>query len=249
MALNAKKIPSGGGNFKRPPSLEAGNYPARLVQVIDMGLQPQRAYQGKDKPPRGEIYTTYELLDEFLQDDDGNDLENKPRWISETLPMHSLDSDLAKSTKRYVALDPKLQYDGDWSQLPGTPCMVTLSADEDKKGKKDQDGNTIVYNNVSSIQPMRAKDVDKAESLKNPPKVFDTSDPDMEVFLSLPDWLRDKIKEALDFEGGPLEEALGKISEKEEVEKRRQARKDEAPKKEEKSEEPESNDEGDGDDW
>lgn len=248
MALNAKNIPGGGSNFKRPPALEAGTYPARLVQVIDLGLQPQRAYQGKDKPPKNEIYTTYELLDEFLQDEDGSDIEDKPRWLSETLPMHSLDSDLAKSTKRYVALDPNLEYDGDWSQLPSSPCMITITADQDKKGKKDQDGNPIIYNNIASVQTMRAKDAAKAEGLKNPSKVFDMSDPDMEVFLSLPDWLRDRIKEALDFEGSALEDALDSISEKEEVEKRRKARREEAntAKEEDNTPEPEA---GEDEDW
>lgn len=246
MALNAKNI-KGGGNRKRPPALEEGNYPARLVQLIDIGVQPQRAWQGEEKPPKQEIYTTYEILDEFMKDEEGNDIEDKPRWISEFLPLNSLDSNLAKSTKRYVALDPKLEHDGDWTELMGGPCMITVSADKDKKGKKDDDGNVVIYNNISSTQQMRAKDAAKAEELKNPTKVFDFDDPDMDVFLSLPDWLRDKIKSALNFGGSAVEAALEKIDEDEEIKKRREAFKEqsdkEEPKKEEKPEEEE------GDDW
>lgn len=228
MALNASNIPSTGGKRKKQPSLDAGAYPARLVQVIDMGVQPQRAWEGEEKPPKPEIYTTYEMLDEFVVDDDGNELEDKPRWLSETLAMNPLDSDLANSTKRYIALDPELEYGGDWSQLPGTPCTLTVSAKKDKKGKKDENGNVIVYNNITAVNTMRDKDAKKAEPLKNEPKVFDMDNPDMEVFLSLPDWIRDKIKSALNFEGGNLEAALEKIVEADEVKKRREKRREEA---------------------
>ena len=71
--LNAKKRQY----TNRPPVelLEANNYPARVVQVIDLGLQAQRPYQGKDKPPAYEIMLTYELGTEFMRDED----EIKPR--------------------------------------------------------------------------------------------------------------------------------------------------------------------------
>ena len=209
MTLNAKAIQSTSGNFKRPPALEAGNYPARVVQIIDLGIQPQRPFKGQEKPPKPEIYVTYELLDEFLLDEDGEEIEDRPRWISETIPMNPLNSELAKSTKRYVALDPELKHDGDWSKLIGTPCMVTIVANPAKDGRRDEEGNVVVYNNVAGVQAMRKKDAAKAKELVNEPKVFDMSDPDLDVFSSLPDWLKDKIKGALDFEGSALDVALG----------------------------------------
>lgn len=249
MALNASKIASGGSRKRQPP-LEAGSSPARLVQLIDLGVQTQRPYKGEEKPPKPEIYTTYELLDEFVVDDEGNEDLDKPRWVSERLPMHALDSDLAKSTKRYIALDPEQKFKGDWVQLMGTPCTVTLSAD--KSNKKGDDGEYIVYNNITSVSPMKAKDVNKAEPLKNPTKVFDGEDPDMDVFFSLPDWLREIIKEGLNFEGSTLEKALSKFNEKDEVAKRRAANSEAGAKskpKDEPAEEPEDSDESDDGDW
>ncbi len=216
MALNTKKLPRTGGNFKREPGLEAGNYPARLVQIIDLGMQPQRAWKGEEKPPKPMIHTTYEILDEFMKDEDGNDMEDKPRWVSEDFPLNPLDSDLANSTKRYVSLDPELKYDGDWAQLIGAPCMVTLSADKDTKGNKDKNDDPQIWNNVSSTQAMRAKDIAKAEELKNPPKVFDLDEPDMEIFNALPGFIQDKIKSNLDFGGSPLEAVLSGGKAKEE---------------------------------
>jgi hypothetical protein len=227
MGLNARKVPSAGGNFKRPPALRAGTYPARLVQLIDLGVQEQRPYKGQEKPPHQEIYTTYEMVDEFLKDEDGEEMKDKPRWLSEDFKLLSLNSDRATSTKRYMALDPELKFDGDWSQLLGVPAMITISADKDKKGNVDDEGNLKIYNNIVSVQTMRDKDAKNCEPLVNETKLLDLTDPDLEVFLALPEWLRDKIKNGLDFDGSKLDKMLGNIDEADEVQKRRDKIKEE----------------------
>lgn len=202
MTMNGKNIPNTGTKRERPDALDAGTYPARIVQVISLGLQAQRPYQGEEKPPKIELRVTYELADEFMKDEDGNEDETKPRWISEDFPLNSLDSDLAKSTKRYLAIDPTMEYGGDWSKVVGTPCVLTVTQNPSKKDKD------VIYNNVANVSTMRQKDADKLPELQNETKVFDFYEPDMEVFGSLPTWLQDKIKESLDFEGSKLENAL-----------------------------------------
>lgn len=200
MALNANEYKQE-SNFERPDPLEAGTYPARVVQIISLGLQPQRPFKGEEKLPKHEIRVTYELVDEFLHDEEGDDIEDKPRWIAENFTMNSLDSDLAKSTKRYYALDPEGKFKGDWSKLIGTPCMVVLIKNEGKDGK--------VYNNVSQVNTMRAKEAAKIPDLKNEPKVFDVDNPDIEVFLSLPNFVQELITEKnLEFGGSLLEKKL-----------------------------------------
>ena len=204
MALNASKIESN-SKFERPDPLEPGGYPARVVQVIDLGLQPQRPFQGQEKPPKQEIYVTYELLDEFLLDENGEEMEDKPRWLSERIPLNSLDSDLAKSTKRYYALDPEVEYGGNWAELAGTPCTVTVVNYKVKSGKNEGQ----VRDKVGSVSTMRPKDAKKARELVNPAKIFDMDDPDMEIFGSLPEWLQKTMtEENLDFGGSALEKAL-----------------------------------------
>lgn len=204
MAIKAPE----GNNGKRPDPIEPGTFPGRLVQVIELGLQPQRPYKGEEKQPAYEIYTTYELSDEFMKDEEGNDIEDKPRWISENFPFYPLSSDKAKSTKRYLALDPNNKYGGDWEQVIKTPVMVTINQDKSKKDDK-------VYNNIASTQPMRAKEADKLPELKNPPKLFSLSAPDITIFKSLPQWLQDKItKDNLEYPGSPLEMALQAHQEK-----------------------------------
>lgn len=201
MALNASKI-QGGGNAERveQDNLAAGVYKARIVQIIDYGIQPQRAYLGKDKAPAQEIGVTYELLDEFMKDEDGNDIEDKPRWISENFPLHSLKADMAKSTKRYLALDPTQEHGGNWPDLIGMPCMVTVVNNPGKEGK--------VYDNVGNVSAMRPRDAAAAPELVNDPKVFDLDAPDMEVFNKMPKWIQDRIKGNLTYKSSPLEKLV-----------------------------------------
>jgi hypothetical protein len=203
MSLKSKEIPMTGGGGDRPDPLEPGAYPARLVQVLLLGTHPQRPYQGQEKPPAMEIMLTYEFLDEFMKDEDGNDIEDKPRWLSETMPLLNLAADKAKSTQRYYALDPNDEHDGDWAELVGSPCIVNVI---NREGKGKNAGR--IYENVSNVSAMRPKEAAKAPELVNSPKVFDFYEPDMQVFNSLPEWLQNKMKEAVDYEGGVLHAAI-----------------------------------------
>lgn len=198
MALNARKVKSA-PKANQQAAMDAGTYPARLVQVIDFGIQEQRPFKGEAKPPAHEVMWTYEFLDEFCKDEDGEDQEDKPRWLSESFPLYSLEADLAKSTKRYYALDPEEIHEGDHTRLVGSACMVTINQYESKG---------VLRNGVSSVAAMRPKEAAKAPELVNPPKVFTIDEPDLEVFKSLPDWMQEKIKESLEFNGSALDEAL-----------------------------------------
>ena len=199
MGLNAKKVGGGASNRTPQANIEPGTYPARLVQIIDLGLQAQRPYQGKDKAPAQEIMLTYELVDTFMVDENGEELTDKPRWISETLPFYGLYADKAKSTQRYNALDPSGEFDGDFSKAIGQPINVTIV--NNAVGEK-------VYDNIATISAMRPRDADKCPELVNPAKLLDLDAPDLEVFNALPEWLRDKIKTNLNYKGGPLEQLL-----------------------------------------
>lgn len=218
MALNAKK--AGGGNKDRieQPLIEADVYRGRLVQIIDLGLQAQKPYQGKEKAPVQEVMFTYELVDVFMVDKDGEEDEEKPRWISETLPFYGLFADKAKSTKRYFAFDPNEQYDGELAKCIDTPVNITIV--NNKSGDK-------VYSNIGDVATMSAKKAATCPELKNPAKVFDLDEPDMEVFNALPQWIQDKIKSNLNFKGSALEKALENGGEKKE-DKKAPAKKQEA---------------------
>lgn len=198
MGLNAKKA-AGGSDRVAQEVLEPGVYPARLVQLIDLGVQPQRPFQGKDKPPAQEIMITYEFTDEFMKDEDGNEIEDKPRWYSETFPLFNLKAERAKSTQRYNALDPEGLCGGDFTALAGIPCNVTLVHNV-------KDGT--VYANVANVGAMRPRDAAKCPELVNKSKVFDLDAPDISLFSSLPEWVQEKIRNNLGFKGSKLEGLL-----------------------------------------
>ena len=199
MTLKSSNAPS---NSKPQEPIDPGSYPGRLVQVIDLGLQPQK-FENEEKPPKNEIMTTYELADEFMKDEEGNDIEDKPRWVSETFTLNSLNSDRAKSTARYYALDPEAKYEGDWSQLLETPASITIINKAGSGKNKDK-----VYNNIATVSAMRPKDASRMPELKNPAKFFDMDNPDVDLFLSLPDFIQAKIRSGLEFEGSKLDNLL-----------------------------------------
>jgi len=203
--LNAKAAPKGnGGNRVEQAPMEAGGYPIRVAQVIDLGMQEQRPWQGQEKPPAHEIMLTYEFTDEFMKDENGEDVEDKPRWLSENFPLRHIDQDKAKSTQRYKALDPKMDHDGDFGSLLGAPATAMVITKPVKSGPNA--GKERNY--VDSLVPMRARDAARVEELQNEGKIFTLEDPDLEIFHSLPEWLQDKIKGNLEYNGSPLQALL-----------------------------------------
>jgi|TARA_Y100000310_G_scaffold161131_1_gene161065 hypothetical protein len=204
MSLNANNAPSAGGNFT---PMEAGTYPARVVQVVDIGLQPRRPFQGQEKEPVNMIALTYEFLDEFVTDEDGQEDTSKPRWLTETFAFYGLGSERAKSTKRYNTLIGDRERDGEFGVLVDTPCNVTVVINP---GKGKHEGK--VFANIGEVTPMRAKDLKKWEdaALVNEPVIFDLDEPNLEDFAKLPQFLRDLITQKnLEFNGSPLQEMLG----------------------------------------
>ena len=200
MALNSSKIKGGKEGGVAQPVIEPGVYPARIVQIVDMGLQAQRPFQGKEKAPANEVMFTYELVDSFMVDADGKELEDKPRWVSETMPIYNIEkADKAKCTQRYKAVDPNNAFGGDFAQLVDIPVNVSIV--QNVQGEK-------IYINVANIAAMRPKDAAKCPPLKNPVKVFDLDAPDVEVFNSFPDWVKEKIQKNLNYNGSALEAAL-----------------------------------------
>lgn len=198
MSFNAKEAPKSGKSF---PPTDPGTYPARLLNIIDFGLQAQ-IYKGESKPPAREMSTTYELLDEFLKDEEGEDMLDKPRVVSESYALRNLDNDKAKSTERYYALDPNEEAKGDWAKLIGKPVLVTIIINE-KAGK--------VYNNISGTSTMRAREVEKAPKLVNDSFVFelsDTSKESLQRYSDFPQWIKDKIGKGLEWQGSDFQIAL-----------------------------------------
>lgn len=200
MSLNSNDLPAGGGGNINP--MEPGTYPARTVCMIDLGMQARPPFQGKDKPPVNMIAMTYEFVDEFLKDEDGEDIVDKPRWLTEMMPVYQLTAEKAKSTARYRALDPATVHKGDFGKLVDTPCMVTVVHNPNKV-------TGGVYENIGGVTAMREKDAKKCAELVNEVRVFDLDEPTVEGFEALPPFIQKKIKGGLEYEGSKLYGMLG----------------------------------------
>ena len=191
MSVNASKAEKFGAI--RDP-LAVGTYPGRLVLVVDLGIQAQRPWGDKPKPPAPMVLLTYEFVDEFMRDEDGEEQKDKPRWLSEDFVLHHPDAERAKSTLRYQGLDPRNEHEGDFEKLLGVPCHVSIVL-----GKGTGKNIGKIYENVAAVSPMREKEVEECPPLVSEALCFDLDAPDIETFFKLPDWIQKRIVEGLGF--------------------------------------------------
>jgi len=204
MALNASKIKATGGGSTQA-LVPAGMYPARVAQVLDLGLQPRKAWKGVEKSNVYMLWVTYELVDQFMKDKEGADIEDKPRWISEKMNLFKREQENSTSAKRLEGLDPTGELGDDWSRVGGMPCLVQIVHSKDGK-----------YANIGAVSPIMTG-MTVPDSV-NPVKVFDIDVPDMAIFNDLPDFLKTMMTSNLEFKGSALEAALGGTTKVEEVE-------------------------------
>lgn len=202
MALNAKN--GVGGNLPKLTykNIEPGAVPARLVQVIDIGLHPD-SFGKEEKSPKQRLLFTYELCDEFMLDETGKERKDQPRWLSEDMPHYNITADKAKSTARYNAFDPAGVFDGDWEKCLGAPVMVTVI---NNPGKGPNAGR--LFDNIDDVSAMQSKMAARTPELVNKPVLFDLSAPSLEVFMAFPKFIQNKITSNLEFAGSTLEGML-----------------------------------------
>ena len=198
MSFNAAEQPSSGGITIEP--MDTGTYPARIAGVSIVGKHAS-TYMGEVKEPKINLAITYEFLDEFLKDENGDDIADKPRILTENMAFHNLSNQRAKSTERYLAVDPKSEFGGDWSKLLTTPIMVSVVQNP---GKGKNAGK--VFNNVDSIAPMRPKEASKAPPLVNEAFLFDFYNPTKESWERAPGAVKGICRRAVDFAGSEMEE-------------------------------------------
>jgi hypothetical protein len=211
MARNASDIPAGDSSKFQKEVLAPNGYPARVVGLTFVGVQNQRPYMGQAKPPADELRITYELSHEFMKDEDGKVLEDKPRWLTETIPFKSLKLDKAKSSKRYAVLDPTGASGGEWQQLLGAPCTVVVT---NNAGKGKHEGK--VFENIGDVTPKFVNPIPgqapyEQPELINPTSYYDLNDTDctLEDFRALPEFVQEIIMGANDYSASNVAKLLG----------------------------------------
>lgn len=178
------------------PRIGEGTFPARMVQVIDLGKQVKTDWQTQqpvlnddgEEIIQNVVFITFELPTETVTIDD----EEKPRWLGKeyTLSWHPKSN----LTSVVEALKSTQKDAESLTDLLGAPCMVQVGT---TSGGKDK------ITNVSP--PMKGFAVPE---LENPTKALDLDQGDTETFESLPQFIKDKITNGVNFSETRLSEVL-----------------------------------------
>jgi hypothetical protein len=172
---------------KNSPTPEAGMQLGIITQVVGLGLQPQRPFQGQEKPPARMVRITYELPNDTH--DFGGEL--KPLVLAEEMPFSG--NEKSKLYRRVTGIDPALaQSKGDLAWFVGKPVMVNIVH---KAGAGKNTGR--VFANIQTVTPVpRGYPVPQASF--NPAFIYDPYNHDEELFQKLPDFLKTTILSRLD---------------------------------------------------
>ena len=188
MALNFAESKKVKKDFGR---VEDGAYPARVVSIIDFGMQyatdyktgEVKKYDDGNDVIQHKVWINFEFPDELI-DVDG---EQEPRWYGKEYTVSAHEKSALYALLK--AVDPKgVATEGgrNVKGLLGLPAMVTIGSTSGGKAK-------IV--SVSGVP--KGMQVD---ALQNPEVLFDLDGDDLETFNSLPKWMQDRITDGVDFD-------------------------------------------------
>lgn len=197
MALNFATPTSTKKDFGR---VEDGAYPARIVQIIDFGMQietdwktgEEKHYDDGNLMIKPKVWINFELPDETIEIDG----VSKPRWYGKeyTVSAHeksALHALLKSVDGKGAATNGGRNVQG----LLGLPAMLTIGSTSSGKAK------------VSAVSAV-PKGM-QVGALTNPEGFFDLDSDDVKTFDVLPNWMKERIKTGVNFEATKLAKVLG----------------------------------------
>ena len=194
MALKLSGKSSGGSSSVKHLPKE-GARPARLISVYDLGVH-KCSYKGEAKPDAQLVVLEYDLVDD-LADFGGDDLQPIRINTGWYFPLKvSYDkkgglNDKSNLYKHTSALDPTNSWDGDLSALVNNPCIITV--------KLNTKGDNT-YANIGGISPIPDMEGFSIKETPNTPYIFDYDTHTKEEWDALPEFMQNKIAEAIDFD-------------------------------------------------
>lgn len=196
MALNFAEGTKVKKDFGR---VEDGAYPARIVQIIDFGLQYEtdwktnevKTYDDGNPMIKHKVWINFELPDEKIEIDG----EEKPRWYGKeyTVSAHE-KSALYALLKAVDAKGDATNKGRNVRGLLGLPAMVTIGSTSTGKAK---------ISGVSAVPKGL-----QVGSLANDEGFFDLDSEDVDAFEALPNWMKERIKNGIGFEDTKIAKAL-----------------------------------------
>ena len=177
------------GNGQEYDLLDEGFIHAKCYAVVDLGTQNVE-WQGTAKKKR-EVVFLWELVDYFVEIEKDGVVQELPRVISRrfTLSLHkkSLLRPFLVSW-RGANFTPEQEKAFDVKTVLSAPCTLQIIHNQ---GKGDYSDKT--YANVANAIPLMDKTV--KQELVNPPIHFSFEE-EMEIPETLPDWIKEKIKQS-----------------------------------------------------
>ena len=174
--------------------VEDGTYPGRIVRIIDFGMQyatdyktgEVKKYENGNDVIQHKVWIDFEFPTETIEIDG----EQKPRWYGKEYTVSSHEKAAIQHLLKAADPQGKATMKGrNVSGLLGLSLMVSIGSTS--SGKAKVAGTTALVKGLS------------VPELANPTKFFDLSDPkegDDVLFDSLPDWMKKRIKEGVDFD-------------------------------------------------
>lgn len=188
-------VATSGGSYKQVP---AGAHVARCIRVIDLGTQLEN-FQGDEKLTQ-QLMLFWELHGE---DSDGQPLiadNGDPLIISQkytkSLGAKAKLRGVLESWRGKPFTDAELK-GFDVSKLLGAYCMVNVS--------HKVSGNGKTYANVTAVTPLPSALSKAKPAGVLPTLMLDLDHFDEEVFMALPQWLRDVINQSVERKSKPVE--------------------------------------------
>lgn len=164
-----------------------GTHVARLLGITDLGHQDGFTYQGKEIDSSWNYEFTYELVNHDMED-------GRPFVVSETVPNKDwentatgMSTKLVARCKSILGKEYRLGVE-DLSKILGGACMVTVAHND--KGYSKIPGTAAVGSVPFGME---------VKELHNQTYIFDMDDPDMDLFEAMPDFKKEKITGALNF--------------------------------------------------
>jgi hypothetical protein len=202
----AKPVKAGDKVKSTAPLLDEGVYPARILSIVDLGMQPGSPQYPEEKL---KLEFRFELLDEFMLDEEGKVLTDKPRVFSYEVT-YNADGYMNEKANIYKLISAIPEgFTMSLSEMIGTPVNVMISKYIKKSGKNaGKEDNKVV-----SVLTMKAKEVAAAPALINTPLFFDMAEPTMEAWNKLYSGnkyaQRDRIMASSSFQGSLIQKMLG----------------------------------------
>ena len=170
MSLTVKA--TGGGDFELTPE---GAYIARCIKVIDLGTQTTTGQYGTKSQKK--VMVTWELLDDDVKMKDGKPFAANQFYTASLHEKSQLRKDLEAWRGKKFTDDELAGFD--LNNVLGTYCYLQVVHSADGQ-----------YANINSIMSYKG---DKPQGV-NEPVAFDISNPNMDVFNSFSDKMREKIQ-------------------------------------------------------